>query len=934
MSLGQVSIKRPTFIIAILMIVLTLGVLSYTKMSVRMFPDVEFPYVLVMTTYEGAGVEEIEQQVTKRIEDTMSGIAGVKHIYSINQESVSVVFAEFELSKDGDIAAQETRDRIGMIMPYLPDDVEYPTVMKMNMDSAPLVGFSLKADMSPEDLYDFADATMSNELAQVKGVSQVTIAGGAKREIHVDVDKSKLKEYNLSLSAIAGKIKQNSLNVPSGSVDRGPVETSYRTMGEFADYKEIGEVVVNFVGNDIPVKIKDIAKVIDSREKTKSIGRLTFREADGKIISENSLLLLAFKQSKSNDVDISNGLAKRMAVLNKKYENAPGKPQLTMVFDNAKAVRNNLSDVQQTIIEGIVLAIIVVYFFLGSWRSTFITALALPNSLIGAFLFMNLFGFSLNVFSLMSLSLAVGLLIDDAIVVRENIFRHYQKGKNPILAAIDGTKEVTFAVIATTAAVIAVFGPVAFMGGLAGKFFREFGLTIVFAMTISILDALTIAPMLSAYIIPTHEEVAENEKKTGFFRDILRVIVKVFRALTVGWFEKAFAIVLAVYNKIITKIARKNRFRLLAIAFSAAIFIFTVVLAKQHLTMNFMPNSETGEFSIDATGKPGTSIEQMDIYAKEIEKMLMEEETIEQVTTNIGGGWIQSGSNMASFNVTMVDSKQRKIGAATMKDNLRKRLNDRFKGNMDFAIKAGSGMNSDSALVMELRGADLDTLYDVSRTLMRRFEEIPYLTDIHSNYDKGKPEIRLYVNKLLMERFGVNSVDAGTEIRYMIDGATPAKYRVEGNEYDIRVQLPDSQKDIEGDLRDTYIFNTNGKMMPIANVAKALETSAPNTIYRKDKTRYITVEGNLLEGGTSGPIQQEAFKLFEEEKAKPENAQKWANVTASFSADAELMSEMVVNAAIAAALALLFIFLVLASLYESIITPFVIMTALPLAIIG
>ncbi|MDR2192638.1 MAG: efflux RND transporter permease subunit, partial [Endomicrobium sp.] len=556
MNLAKLAIKRPTFVMALLMALLILGVVSFSKLSVRMFPDVEFPYVAALTTYPGAGVSEIEQLVTKPIEDAMSGVAGLKHITSINMDNLSIVFAEFQLAKNPDVAAQEVRDKIGQIRTVLPDEVEEPIIMKADMDSMPLLTLSLKSDkLTPKQLYDFADDIVSKDLAQVGGVSQIQIIGGQKREIHVNADKKKLKEYELTLTALAARIQANSLNVPAGKVDRGSKEIAYRTIGEFPNVHKINDVVVSFVGNDVPVVVKDVAVVEDGVEEQKSKARLDRKDEDGNIIYEPSLLIQVYRQAKGNDVAVSNEAKKKINEMNEKYKRHNGTPSLTLISDNAHGVRMNLDDVQSTILEGIFLAIVVVYFFLGSWRSTFITALALPNSLIGSFVFMYAFGFSLNVISLMSLSLAVGLLIDDAIVVRENIFRHYEEGASPVKAAVEGTNEVMLAVIATTSTVIAVFFPVAFLSGIMGKFFREFGLTVVFAMLISVVDALTIAPMLSAYIIPDHKE---KSKAPGKIANFWSIVVKVFRALTVVWFNFLFNIVEKCYKALISFIINKE----------------------------------------------------------------------------------------------------------------------------------------------------------------------------------------------------------------------------------------------------------------------------------------------------------------------------------------------------------------------------------------
>jgi multidrug efflux pump subunit AcrB len=520
-------------------------------------------------------------------------------------------------------------------------------------------------------------------------------------------------------------------------------------------------------------------------------------------------------------------------------------------------------------------------------------------------------------------------------VVRENIFRHYEKGKSPILAAIDGTHEVTLAVIATTAAVIAVFGPVGFLGGMMGKMFREFGLTIVFAMTISILDALTIAPMLSAYLIPTHEKVAQEKLKRGRFRDFWRGVIKVFRALTVGWFEKVFGWILRKYAGLITRVTKTKRWRWGVIVITLVVFFGTIGLSTKFLQVSFMPKSQSNEFTVSATAKPGTSLEQSDAYAKEIEEIIMAYPDVERITTSVGGGgFISSPSNSISFRVNLFDEKNRKMKVPQIQAALRKTLTSKYGDAIDFAITGQQSMGSSSDIELEIRGSDLDTLANVSKVLMQRYKDIPYLVDLATNFSMAKPEIQVQLDKGKTDLLGVNSVDAGSEIRAMIDGSLAGYYRQDGNEYDIRVQLPDSQKDIVKNMSDTYVFNVNGRLISIDKIANLVEGGAPMTIYRTDKQRYIDITGNLEEGGAVETVRREMIRIFNELKNSPEYADQWKDITVGMGGDAEQMGEMIQSIMIAGALALLFIYLVLASLYESIITPFVIMTALPLAIIG
>lgn len=960
MNLAKISIKRPTFIIALLMAFIILGLISMRKLSVRMFPDVEFPYVLIMTSYPGAGVAEVEQLVSKPIEDAVSGISALKHVISINQDNMSTVFCEFQLSKNPDTATQEVRDKIGQIRLDLPDDIKEPVIIKADANSLPLMILSLRAkDLSPNQMYDFADAVVSKDLAKISGVSQINILGGQKREIHINVDKKKLKKYELTLSLLAARVEANSLNIPAGKINRGVSEVDFRTLGEFKSVDHINNVVVSFLGNDKCVTIRDVANVEDGVQKEVSRARVDIRRGNS-FVSESALLLQIYRQAKGNDVAISDEIMKKVAEINQKYLQYEGNPQLTIISDSASSIRMNIEDVNSTIIEGVLLAVIVVYLFLASWRSTFITALSLPNSLIGSFVFMYAFGFSLNVMSLMALSLAVGLLIDDAIVVRENIFRHYEEGSEPVKAALDGTNEVTLAVISTTSTVIAVFLPVAFLSGVTGQFFKEFGLTIVFVMLISTLDALTIAPLLSAYMIPNH-----NVKKVQK-RKFQENIIKVFRKFTVDWFNACFNIVERSYKRLISfivnvkvvdfKIGKTKKhfsisWKFATIVIAVFLFIFTMTIAKKYLKTTFMPAAEWGEFNINLEASPGTSLDQMDKHTKQVEDILMNDENIELISVVVGqSGMFSNLANQSSMYVKMIPSKskgsflslfrnknvpERTRSSSQMKDYLRKVFKEKFGDDLKVSIVRQSiGGGGGNEFIMVLNGDDIDVLYDISLSLIKRFEKIPYLVDINSNYSVGKPEVQIQVDPKKMENYGVNSVIVGNEVRAMIDGAFAGKFRENSLECGIKVKLADSQQDIAQDLDGVYVNNINNKLIKLKNVASIKMKKGPTQIFREDRLRCIAVEGNLSTGGTVNEVQKEAVRIFNEEKSKPENLEKWKNVAYNLYGDSEQMGEMFNSIIVAAGLSLIFIFMVLASLYESIITPLTIMTALPLAIIG
>ena len=928
MNLASLSIKRPTFVFSLLFAFIIVGVILMSRMPVRLMPNVEYPFVVVRVTYSGAGPEEIESRVSRLIENSMSSVSGIKTITSISADGASQVFAEFELSKDPDIAVQEVRDKIAAARRRFPDDVEEPVIQKFDPESRPILVISLKSQMSPKELYDFADENYVKELLRIDGVSNVNMFGGTRREIDVLVDRKKLDLYDNTLSAVSQSIANNSMNVPVGRLATNDGDISFRTLGEYRNLKDIENVPISFRGNDISISVQDVAKVIDTTVERYSVGRINTRQ-DGKVVKEPSMILGVFKQSGANEVNISQGVIAKIAELNERYKDSPGNPWLTLVTDNAKSIKENITDVQHTIFEGIFLAIVVVYFFLASWRSTVITALALPNSLIGSFVFMYLFDFSINVVSLMSLSLAVGLLIDDAIVVRENIYRHYEEGAEPDVAAQSGTDEVALAVVATTCSVIAVFLPVAFMSGLVGKFFKEFGLTVVFAMAISVLDALTIAPMLSAYIIPSHKD-KQVKKEPKAVEKVFLKIGSFVRLCTVVWFEKFYARLLNFYERILRAVVKHKIKTILSVL---AVFLLSLLpLAAGKIPMNFMPESETGEFSISVTAPPDFSITMTDELSSKIEDIIMSLPEVDFLVVSVGGN---NQLNTSMMNVRLVDSRKRKFSTEDVKTIIRKKVKAEISKDIDISVDSTGGMGSgQKPFAFLLYGKDTTQLSELADDLIERFENIPGLVDLTTNFQTGKPEYQIDIAPAKAKMFGVNTNAAGAELRAMVEGNTPAVFRENGLEYDIRVMLEQDQRNITNSFDELFVSNVNGKRVKVSHFAELKKAASPNRIYRRDRSRFIQISGNLSKGYTLGPIQKEVNKAVDESKADAKNEKLWQGIRQDFAGNYNDMSDLTRNIVMAGILSLIFIFMVLASLYESIITPLVIMIAIPLGSIG
>lgn len=901
MSLAGLSISRPTFITCVVLLMLIAGGLSITRLGVDLFPDVTFPVVVVNTRYQGAGPSEIETLVTKPLEDEISTLSGIKRLSSINQEGNSTVIAEFTLETDVKFAEQQIRDRVSGTKSKLPKDIDEPVIRRVDPADQPIVIFALNADLPDAQLYDLAKERIKPQLDQVDKVGLVEIYGGRKREIRVEVDRPKLKKYEISASQIANKIAGAGEDVPSGKKSQGDKETVFRTVGQFRSLDDIKSLVINFFGNEVPLRLSDIAQVRDSLEDETS---RTF------LNEKKSLFIYAYKQSGSNTIAVVDGLKKRMARINESLKAQPGAPTMSMVRDSSLWIRANVEDVQESILIGIVLAVLVVYLFLANGRSTIITGLALPNSLIGAFVIMAICGFSINIMTLLALSLSVGLLIDDAIVVRENIFRHIEMGKGPKEAAIFGTKEVTLAVVATTLTVIAVFGPLGFLSGVVGQFFKQFGLTVCFAMAISLFDALTIAPMLSAYFAG----ISHNTKpKSALYRYTVGGFLEAFKRFQ-DWLDDF-------YEKVLKLVLR---YPLATLGASFLIFVASLFSAN-YVTKTFLPPQDGGEFMVEVDLPPGTSLNAMSELGVKVAKVIAQNPEIDVRALTIGSK--DGDANKASMYIKLVPSNQRR-GITT--SDVKQRVRDQLK---DFAYAhpivkdydpVGGGLRP---FALNIYGQDQEKLEKLAIDIQKRLQDNKNLKDVDINFRPGKPELRVVLDKSRAQMTGVTTASIGQELRTMVTGVVPAKYRENGIEYDIRVRLKEDQRDLAQDFYQLYVPNVNNTLVRLKDAANPANVEGPSKITRQDRSRYVQVNADIAPGGGLGDSMSEVSNILTTEfSLKPQDFK--------FIGQAEDFQELGINMIFAMGAGILFIYLVLSSLYESFITPFTIMLALPLAICG
>jgi HAE1 family hydrophobic/amphiphilic exporter-1 len=906
MSLADLSIRRPTFITCVVLLMLAVGRFSISKLGVDLFPDVNFPIIFVSTPYLGAGPAEIETLVSKPLEDELSTLPGVKRLSSISQEGVSQVIAEFTLETDIKFAEQQVRDRVGAAKRKLPKEIDEPVIRRLDPSDQPIMILSLTADPKANEgqLYDIANESIRPKIEQVDQVGLVYVLGARKKQIKISFDAKKLKAHELSATSVNQKLSASGENIPAGKLDEGKNESIVRTLGQFNSLEAIENSIINFFGSEHPLRVKDIATVEDSLEDEKSRVFLN---------GQKSLFLYVFKQSGANTIAVVDNVVKKLESIRPALERIESKPKVSLIRDGSVYIRNNVLDVKESIFFGITLAVIVVFLFLGSARSTLITALALPNSLLGAFILMWAAGFTINLMTLLALSLAVGLLIDDAIVVRENIYRHIEMGKKPIQAALEGTKEVSLAVIATTLTVIAVFGPVAFLSGVVGQFFKQFGFVVCFAMLISLFDALTIAPMLSAYFAGTAHNVSKS-----WFSKLTQPALDRFEQFQ-KWMENTYELIL---KKVIAHPIR-------SIAISTLIFFASMSTGK-FVPKTFLPPQDAGEFSVDIDLPPGTSLEAMNEVSLKIDEEIRKNAEVEIAALTVGNR--DGESNVASFFVKLVPSKKRKMNTSEVKQKIRDQL-------LPYAYASPKVKDYDAVgggqrpFNMNLVGSNQQEVEAFTMKVLDRLRKNPGLKDVDINFRPGKPEVQVDLNRPIASARGVTPSTAGLELRNLIEGQDVAKYRVNGLEYDVHSRLQESQRNVNQNFNNYYVPNLNQNLVRLSEVSSKIQRTGPSKINRQDRARYIQIQSDISPGAGMGDVMKSIDIMFtgqgpDADLKLPET------MRYNFVGQAENFKELGESIVIAIGFGVLFIFLVLASLYESFVTPLSIMLALPLAFCG
>ncbi len=886
MSLPEISIKRPVFATVVLAAMILMGIVNYGKMNVDEMPDTSFPYVSVSITYEGAQPEQVESQVTQKVEEAVGEARGVKHIESVSREGESEVTVEFNFGVDPSLAAQEVRDKVSAIRGDLPDTVKEPVISRFDMNAQPVVSIAITSDtVSMREMSIFVKDVLKPRIQKIDGVGQLSISGILEREIQLQLDHEKLNSFGLSAAEVANQFKAVNQDVPAGKIQTKESQLSVRTEGSFQDVQQFDSVVVAERDN-MPIYFWQIGTVCDTFKEATSSARF-----DGK----PAIAVSIGKQSGGNAVKVATAVKQELEQLQNEL---PAGMEMQLVKDDAERVAESISEVWFDLIIGSIFAVLIVFWFLGDWRSTVISALAIPSSIASTFLFMKLAGFSINSMSLLGLSLSVGLLIDDAIVVIENIIRHRNMGKDARQAAADGTKEIALAVMATTFTVAAVFLPVGFMSGIDGQMFKEFGLSIAFAVLVSLFVSFTLTPMMAALYLPVGEPSMPD-----FLQKLWQKWQADFDRMT-KW-----------YGTVLLKLLHGYRGRVLISA--VTLFLLSLLLFP-FLGSTFMPVTDQAQFTVKVQAPSDTTMEAMDQQSAELTAVMQEIPEIRHV-------YATTSNREHNIFVQLVPKKDRSRSQTDIIGAVRQRFNALPGVRADFI------QGDEKPIAISITGPFQDGLAKLSEQVWTELERVPGVTDITSTYHEGLPNINLTVQEDRAGDLGISSNDIGTTMQTLLNGSKVGTFSDKDERIDIRMKL-NAEGRMQADmLRQVYVpssrqINSHAMLVPLSQVASWQYATIASDIRRYDRQKEIRLTAN-----TEGTSMGEANEAFFEQLESMQVSENYKVGQAGAGND---MDDSFGNMAMALAMAVAFIFMILAAQFESYSEPFAIMFSLPLAMIG
>ncbi len=900
MGLTRAAITRPVFIIMVFAAFIVLGLQSLGRMPVELFPRIEVPFTTVVTIYPGAGPKEIETLISKPIEDAVNTINGVKTVQSASQEGLSIVIVELNIGTDLDSAANEIRSRLDQVRRQLPREAETPTVVKASLSAIPVLILGVSGTRPANEIRQIAEDHIKDRLAKVPGTASVAIVGGLQREIQIEVDKSRLQAYGLSIAQVAQVIAGENLSLPSGAIREGRQEYAVRTVGEFQRVEDLLDVRLPTTSGT-PVLLRDVARISDAFADRTELSRLNRQESVGIVIQ---------KQADANTVRVIEGAKREIERLRAEL---PKDLTFKIAYDQSTFLEESLADVRLSLILGAILAVTVVYIFLHDVRSTFIVALAIPTSMLSAFTPMYFAGFSVNMMTLLALSLSTGILVDDSIVVLENIHRHLHQGELPRDAALNGRSEIGLAAIAITLTDVVVFVPIAFMGGITGQFFRQFGLTVAMVTLFSLFVSFTLTPMLTSRWF-TRRRRDEGEGRS--------------------WTARLFKRLDAFYDRLDLRYRSVLAWALdhrLAVVSGGLLALLVVIPLAGSLGFEFMPSIDQGQFSIKIESPAGTNLETTNRVVAQVEELLARQPEIEAGFARVGStagtvsfGATSQGPHTANISVTLVDKNKRPRSDRQIISALRREVARIAGAKITFETQAMGP--SGQPVQIELLGDDFATLNRAATIMVARVKQVPGTVDVDTSWRVGRPELQVQVDRLKAASMGLSTGLVAATLRTAIQGATDTKFRVGGDEYDIRVRLPEAQRQAPEDVANILLAAPGGQPIYVKDVADVTFATGPTEIDRKDRQRMVVVSAGLAPGYFFGNVQRDIERQIVDVRL--------SGVTVRWGGEAEQLAESGGQLGGALLLSVTLVYILMAALFEGFLSPLIIMFSLPMAVVG
>ena len=904
MSLYGSAVKRPIMTTLCFVAVIILGLFSLVKLPIDLFPDIDTNTIMVITMYPGASAEDIEQNVTKPLENSLNSVEHLKHISSASRENTSVITLEFEYGYDIDVLTNDVRDKLDMVKSMLPDDAENPIIFKFSTDMIPICLLSVEAKESMPGLYKILDDGVANPLARIDGVGTVSISGAPKREIHIYVDPNKLEAYHLSVETISQVIAAENRNIPGGSFDIGSNTYALRVQGEFDTSAEMRDLVVGTF-NGKPVYLHDVARIDDSLEERTQQTFINGREG---------AMIIIQKQSGANSVQISE---KVMQMLPKLQKNLPSDIKLGVVVDTSDNIRNTIASLEETVLYALLFVMIVVFVFLGRWRATMIIVITIPVSLIASFIYLFATGNTLNIVSLSALSISIGMVVDDAIVVLENVTTHIERGADPKQAAVHGTNEVAISVIASTLTLIAVFFPLTLVTGMTGVLFRQLGWMVTIMMIISTTCALSLTPMLCSQWL---RRVNHHGKLyTIFFTPIERALDR---------FDDGYARLL---HRVVSH-------RGITIIICLGIFVGSIFLMK-FVGTEFFPTQDNARIGVSLELPIGARVDQAEEVMQRLDTMWRAKYPEIKVQTytvgpassdNTYASLSDNGAHIISMNVSLTDPGDRKRGIQEIADGMRKDLSREFpefkKMQVDVGGGRGAGMGGQSTVDFEIYGYDFEQTDTVAQELRKILMGIPGTADVTISRSDYQPEYQVDFDREKLALYGLNLQTAAMYLRNRINGATSSQFREDGEEYDIKVMYEPGSRTQISDIENITLYTPTGGAVKLKELGTVVQRFTPPTIERKDRERLITVSA-VVDGVPMDQIVTEA-ELKIDELHLP------SGITIGLAGSYEDQQDSFKDLLTLGVLIIILVYIVMAAQFESLTYPGIIMTSLLFAFSG